>query len=254
MSGVPHATATPFHSDFSISTFPAETKLNIFKYLNVRTAIRARGVSREWNLLLEDNALWQSYFKRDFFQDLIGRSSLTIKEIAWKERYQAHYRLYPFLLTPFPGVGARFKRLNPGNDWSAHSHGRESTLVRGLQFCSQTAESFLKQVGLFGYQDGSLMLTWELSSSEFDYQRYLTSLALVDRPNSWDLVIGFLQFKTQEDIYKMFLILKKYNQLPEDDCQLMEKLVSAGDWRKVTPLTDKDRAHMENERRYAFIP
>ena len=73
----------------TIQDLPQEVLLHIFSHLSAPDAFRTGIVCREWQILLNDNRLWESFFRRDF-KSRYASSKVENTQQNYKKRYLMH--------------------------------------------------------------------------------------------------------------------------------------------------------------------
>lgn len=216
----------------SLTTLPLELAVNIFTYLDRQSLSRATLSCRNLKVIGESSHLWKLLCIRDF-PTIFSSKERTPKpkDFAWKPYYRD---LLNFLSVPFPGKRGNFT-LEPGKDWSIADEG--VPLIRQLSFINETKDSLLEKIKLLGYKNGSLAVHIIFPKESFQIlETYLTPLDL-DKSEFIRRNKDYFHFNTPRERLILFKILQEFNQFPEKELPLLEKLIRATNWKIVTPFT-----------------
>ena len=141
---------------------------------------------------------------------------------------------------PFPGKGADF--ILDG-DWDVDCTST-CALVRSLDFSSNTPDSFFRKMSVLGYRDGKIVLSVTFQRTQEEITRkYFTQKQL---PIS-DVYSGFCRANSIEEKNKLFAILTRYNIIPEEHVDLINKLINAQSWYDITPLKPGEKLSEEKK-------
>lgn len=128
---------------------------------------------------------------------------------------------------PFPGVGARFELVGPTWD-QVVCPPEDSISVRRMEFVNRNKNALFTELTILGYKGGAIKvrLQWE---SRFDeiVKSYFSRCGI-----------------KLEDSSKIFQILTVHNQIDTRYSRLVQRLLTAKDWRWVTPLTVEQERNM----------
>lgn len=137
-------------------------------------------------------------------------------------------------VVPFPGKGARFECANA---WHSFSSG--GTLCKQMLLRSVTPSSFLGEVIVSGYDNGSIMITIKFRKNEWTnsgqmiLEDRIFDKFVSDSGFKPDISSSCFYAKTRSELEWVFRVLADHNELPEKEFQLMKRLVETQEWRSV---------------------
>jgi hypothetical protein len=144
---------------------------------------------------------------------------------------------------PYPGKRAKLGSTSA--NWKLFKR-ENSNLVRAIKLKSDTPNSFLKELGVYGYRDGGVMMQAEFhqevnrENSKMVLKNYFASFGFNEVLGcSYDILGGISIFSnTKRQFAVLFNIVANNNEILEETFSLIRDLAKSGDWTKVTPLKD----------------
>lgn len=168
-------------------------------------------------------------------------------------------------LIPFPGKSAHFTKIEDWHDceepprFDLLDFSRvPSPLIRSMTFQSTTLDSFLSELKILGYRDGSLIISispnhnlrpqipeWKrlkglltsIGILQSDHERYRLEL---EKFGNYLRNIGltttesapyYYHSKDNEDAKRLFAAVALHNEIPQKDLDFISAIIKSGDWR-----------------------
>ena len=137
-------------------------------------------------------------------------------------------------VVPFPGKGARFECAHA---WSNQYSG--ASLCRSMELRSVTPASFLQEISVCGYQDGSIMFVMsfrrtsginiqQMFREEDIFEKYVSDSGFQPQ-----LPRTSFYARTPAELNWVLTVLANHNEIPQQEFRFMKRLVEAHGWKTV---------------------
>ncbi|HAB98404.1 MAG TPA: hypothetical protein DCE71_01110 [Parachlamydiales bacterium] len=156
--------------------------------------------------------------------------SLNVEKISSEIRAKDPLERPRLNKVPYPGEKQRFgfNAQNVADRWYPGGH---MDFARSLVFVTDDSQEWFTYIDFKGNFDGSLQLklAWETKDSRVIYS-YFRALGIdVEACSGWSII-----FEHIDEIREVYAILRENHEFSPVWTDWLDKVIEAGDWRKVT--------------------